>query len=196
MPQPVFVKNPSTRQFSQFAPPLMSFAGARSIGQALAAASFFMPIQPAGVSAAQTYGRGGWTPSALAETVETPRNGTVGRTRYIRTQSQYVIASFYGAGEPVGHYTASGEPFNPFGLTAAHRSLPFGTRISVMLGGRHVVVRINDRGPSVATGRSLDLSYGAARELGLTGAGVAHVRYSALGNQYVTTTAPQFPTRD
>ena len=180
MSLPVLVEAPFTREFPQFAPTLMSFAGARSMGQALAAASFLMPIQPAGVSAAQTYGRGTWTTLAFTETVEPPGNRTVGRTRYVRSQCQYVIASFYGAGEPVSHYTTSGEPFDPLGLTAAHRSLPFGTRISVALGGRHVVVRINDRGPNVATGRSLDLSYGAARELGLTGAGVAHVRFSAL----------------
>jgi rare lipoprotein A len=180
MSLPFLVETPFTREFSQFAPTMMSFAGARSMGQALAAASFLMPIQPAGVSAAQMYGRGAWTAPAFAEPAEPPRNRTIGRTRHVQNQCQYVIASFYGAGEPVAQCTASGERFDPFGLTAAHRSLPFGTRISVTLGARHVVVKINDRGPSVATGRSLDLSYGAARELGLTGAGVAHVRFSAL----------------
>jgi rare lipoprotein A len=93
---------------------------------------------------------------------------------------RYVLASFYGAGERVSRYTASGERFNPLGLTAAHRSLPLGTRILVALGDRQVIVRVNDRGPTAATGRSLDLSYGAARALGVTRAGVVRVRLSVL----------------
>jgi rare lipoprotein A len=68
--------------------------------------------------------------------------------------------------------TASGERMNPAALTAAHRTLPFGTRLKVtnQHNGRSVVVRINDRGPFVR-GRMLDLSRGAATELGFIGSG-------------------------
>jgi hypothetical protein len=94
----------------------------------------------------------------------------------------YVLTSYYGngQGERLSRYTASGERFNPLGLTAAHRTLPIGTRILVALGDRQVIVRVNDRGPASYTGRSLDLSHGAARVLGMTGAGVARVRISVL----------------
>ena len=68
--------------------------------------------------------------------------------------------------------TASGERMNPAALTAAHRSLPFGTRLKVtnQNNGRSVVVRINDRGPFIR-GRVLDLSKGAASQLGFIGSG-------------------------
>jgi rare lipoprotein A len=92
----------------------------------------------------------------------------------------YVLASYYGAGERLSRHTASGELFNPLGFTAAHRSLPLGTRILVTLRDRHIIVRVNDRGPSATTGRALDLSYGAARALRITGAGVIRVRLSVL----------------
>ena len=82
------------------------------------------------------------------------------------------MASFYG--NESGNRTASGERFNQNAMTAAHRSLPFGTKLRVTHGGRSVVVTINDRGPFVR-GRVLDLSTGAARAIGLTGAGVGHV---------------------
>lgn len=75
-----------------------------------------------------------------------------------------LIASFYSQGK----VTASGERFNPDGLTAAHRSLPFGTRLKVCFYQRCTIVTINDRGPFVH-GRDLDLSRGAARAIGLKG---------------------------
>jgi rare lipoprotein A len=94
------------------------------------------------------------------------------------------LASWYGGGprryEPNSR-TANGERFDKWALTAAHRSLPFGTRLLVTHGGRSVVVRINDRGPAKWTGRTLDLSRGAATQLGMIGAGTARVRYSVLG---------------
>ncbi len=79
------------------------------------------------------------------------------------------LASWYGPGFG-GHRTASGERFNTGAFTAAHRSLPFGTRVRVTCGrtGRSVVVRINDRGP-YALGRIIDLSYASARAIGMTG---------------------------
>jgi len=82
------------------------------------------------------------------------------------------MASYYG--NESGSRTASGERFNQNAMTAAHRSLPFGTKVRVTHGGRSVVVTINDRGPFIR-GRVLDLSTGAARAIGLTGAGVGRV---------------------
>lgn len=82
------------------------------------------------------------------------------------------MASFYG--NESGSRTASGQRFNQEAMTAAHRTLPFGTRLRVTHGGRSVIVTINDRGPFVR-GRVLDLSTGAARAIGLTGAGVGQV---------------------
>jgi rare lipoprotein A len=84
-----------------------------------------------------------------------------------------VVASWYGPGLE-GATTASGEPFNPNDYTAAHRTLPFETRLIVTYGERSVVVRVNDRGPYVA-GRDLDLSQAAAQYLGLTSVGEATV---------------------
>lgn len=82
-------------------------------------------------------------------------------------------ASFYWEGRK----TANGERFRPGGLTAAHRTLPFGTKVRVtnLRNGRSVVVRINDRGPFIK-GRSIDLSRGAATVIGMLGQGVAPVR--------------------
>ena len=86
-------------------------------------------------------------------------------------------ASFYWHGTK----TASGERFNPNGLTAAHRTLPFGTRVRVTDAKtrRSVVVRINDRGPFIR-GRIIDVSRGAAQQLGMVGRGVAQVEVSVL----------------
>ena len=81
-------------------------------------------------------------------------------------------ASFYG--NESGSRTASGQRFNQNAMTAAHRSLPFGTKLRVTHRGQSVVVTINDRGPFIK-GRVLDLSTGAARAIGLTGAGVGQV---------------------
>lgn len=82
-------------------------------------------------------------------------------------------ASYYTDPQP----TASGERFDPRRFTAAHRTLPFGTRVVVtnLQTNRHVIVRINDRGPYIR-GRIVDLSYAAAREIGMTQAGTAAVR--------------------
>jgi len=87
-------------------------------------------------------------------------------------------ASFYGYES--GRITASGEPFDPKGLTAAHRKLRFGARLLVAAHGRSVIVRINDRGPAAWTGRCLDLSQGAALALGMARAGVRIVRIGQL----------------
>jgi rare lipoprotein A len=91
------------------------------------------------------------------------------------------MASFYG-GQFHGRRTASGVRFDSGAMTAAHRSLPFGTRVRVThLGnGRSVEVRINDRGPYVG-GRIIDLSRGAAGVLGMHGQGVARVKVTVVG---------------
>ena len=89
----------------------------------------------------------------------------------------YGLASFYGHQSR----TASGEKFNPQELTAAHRTLPFGTRVRVtdVATGRSVTVRVNDRGPFVP-GRIVDVSSSAAETLGISGRGVAKVKLDVV----------------
>ena len=86
-------------------------------------------------------------------------------------------ASWYSSGTT----TASGEKMNANALAAAHRSLPFGTRVRVdnLNNGRSVVVRINDRGPFIR-GRVIDLTRGAAAQIGMVNAGTASVRVTVL----------------
>ena len=90
------------------------------------------------------------------------------------------VASYYGA-KHHGKRTASGEAFNQNALTAAHRQLPFGTRVKVtnLKNDESVVVRINDRGPHTR-GRLIDVSRKAAEQLGMLRSGTARVRVQAL----------------
>lgn len=90
------------------------------------------------------------------------------------------VASYYGPGFH-GKKTASGEQFNMYGLTAAHKTLPFNTKVLVknLDNGKSVIVRINDRGP-YKKGRIIDLSTAAAKEIGLTGTGTAKVKLKIL----------------
>ena len=106
-----------------------------------------------------------WTRRSLGET------GSLG-------SGQRGVASFYWQPQRV----ASGGWFNPNAMTAAHRTLPFGTRVRVTHAatGRSVDVRINDRGPYIA-GRIIDLSRAAAGVIGMTGQGIARVTVSILG---------------
>jgi peptidoglycan lytic transglycosylase len=87
------------------------------------------------------------------------------------------IASFYNEGE----ITANGEKFVPSELTAAHRTLPFGTRLRVtdVATGQTVMVRVNDRGPFIS-GRVVDLSQSAAETLGIVERGVAKVKLEVV----------------
>ncbi len=98
----------------------------------------------------------------------TAQNGQASYTYYESGQ-----ATWYGSGAH-GNYTASGEVFNMYEYTAAHKYLPFGTKVRVTdtQSGRSVIVRINDRGPFGA-GRVIDLSYQAAQDLGIVSKGVA-----------------------
>ncbi len=97
------------------------------------------------------------------------------------TEARYVTASWYGS-EFHGRPTASGEIFNMYAMTAAHKELPFGTRLRITNpeNDESVVVTINDRGPFVS-GRDIDLSYGAAKQIGLIRRGVAKVWMEYLG---------------
>jgi len=106
---------------------------------------------------------------------------TIKHTPYKHTaaipKTSYGIASFYEEGQK----TANGETFDPKALTAAHPTLPFGTRLRVtnVATGRSVTVRINDRGPYVV-GRVVDVSYSAAESLGIVGRGTAKVKLDVV----------------
>ena len=94
--------------------------------------------------------------------------------------AQAGVASWYGE-EFRGKKTANGEIYDPDKLTAAHRSLPFGTLVKVtdLSNNRQVIVRINDRGP-YKRGRIIDLSLGAARRLGMVKKGLARVKIKII----------------
>lgn len=106
------------------------------------------------------------------------------------SRAQQLVASWYGVGDGfAGLTTANGETFDPYAYTAAHKNLPFNTKLEVTYGGESVVVRVNDRGPYVR-GRDIDLSYAAARDIGLTAAGSAPVDV-----EYVDSSAPVGPVQ-
>ena len=92
-----------------------------------------------------------------------------------RADAEEVLASWYGPGFE-GLPTASGDPYDPYGYTAAHKTLPLGTQVTVSYNGASLPLVVNDRGPYVGA-RELDLSQGAAEYLGLTEAGVDYVDY-------------------
>lgn len=90
------------------------------------------------------------------------------------------VASWYGRRFHKKR-TSSGERYNMYSMTAAHKTLPFATRLVVtnVKNGRKVIVRVNDRGPFVSN-RVIDLSYGAAKKLGIIGKGLARVHVKAV----------------
>jgi rare lipoprotein A len=96
------------------------------------------------------------------------------------------VASWYGPGFH-GRRTASGKRFNTHKLTAAHRSLPFGTKVLVtnLSNDKSVEVEINDRGPAKKTRRLIDLSKAAAKKLGFAKAGVAKVRVEVIEKEEI-----------
>lgn len=119
--------------------------------------------------------------AGVAATALPPGVSSVQATETVRVaQTVSGPASWYG-GKFHGRRTANGERFNKNELTAAHRSLPFGTRVRVtnQQNGRSVVVRINDRGPFVGN-RVIDLSRAAAETVGMLRSGVAPVRLDIL----------------
>jgi rare lipoprotein A len=126
----------------------------------------------------------GCTPAAAAPgprratTVEAPGEDTPIAPR--GGYEQRGLAAWYG-GKFHGRRTASGERFDQHQLTAAHRTLPFGTllRVERVSDGRFVIVRVNDRGP-FSPKRIIDLSRGAAEALGMIQSGVAQVRLQVL----------------
>ena len=110
-----------------------------------------------------------------ADTADLPEDTNKYELSAPRESDQSGLASWYG-GQFHGRKTASGERFDTMDMTAAHKTLPFGTRVCVRstVNGKGVVVRINDRGP-FAPGRIIDLSKAAAQELGMLGLGIKKV---------------------
>jgi rare lipoprotein A len=108
------------------------------------------------------------------------------------------LASWYGR-DFHGKKTSNGEIYNMYAMTAAHKTLPLGTYVRVhnLENNRSVVVRINDRGPFVR-GRVIDLSYTAAKDIGIVGPGTARVEVVALGRRTSTAggTAPTYTAED
>jgi rare lipoprotein A (peptidoglycan hydrolase) len=98
---------------------------------------------------------------------------------YIAEHSSYTLLSSWYGPYYDGRQTANGEIFDQYDLTAAHPSLPFGTKLRVTYRGRSVVVRINDRGP-YSGDRELDLSFAAAQAIGLIDVGVDYVTVTEL----------------
>lgn len=159
----------------------------RMIAPALAAATLAACAQSS-VATRKSEWPGGPRQAALAHEPASPPVPTVRAARVQehetstkrRAESRFTsrgLASFYSEGTE----TASGEKFDPALLTAAHPSLPFGTRLRVtnLTNGHSVTVRVNDRGPFVP-GRVVDVSYSAARVLGMAQSGVANVRLEVV----------------
>lgn len=107
---------------------------------------------------------------------------------------QYGKASWYGK-DFHGRKTANGERYDMYGMTAAHKNLPFGTilRVTNLTNGKAVVVRVNDRGPFVK-GRVIDLTHSAASKLGMLGPGVVRVKIEAIGRSGERLTAKKHST--
>ena len=130
-----------------------------------------------------------------------PKPYRVGGTWYqpmphARDFSQQGIASWYGR-KFHGRKTSSGEVYNMYAMTAAHKTLPLGTwvRVRRLDSGKEIVVRVNDRGPFVH-GRIIDLSYTAAREMDMVGPGTARVEIVALGERRQTAAGDTFVPMD
>lgn len=124
------------------------------------------------------------TVSAAAQDAEITEEPTVALDTEadIETEISGGMASYYG-NELAGNRTASGERFNPQAMTAAHRTLPFGSmvRVTNVSNGDSVIVRINDRGPFHG-GRVIDVSHAAAREIGMHRSGTARVKLALLAD--------------
>lgn len=119
---------------------------------------------------------GTWLYKASSKPPEAPKPVSSNRGPH-----QIGEAAWYGD-DFHGRQTASGEAFDMYGLTAAHRDLPLGTvvRVTNLENKKAVVVRINDRGPWGIRERIIDLSYGASKRLGMVEAGIAPVRVETV----------------
>jgi rare lipoprotein A len=108
---------------------------------------------------------------------------------------EYGLASWYGGGEPLNYFTASGEIFSPFRFTCAHRTLPFGTllRITNLSNNKSVIVRVNDRGPADwLPSRVVDLTRLAFEQIEDLDKGLTFVKVEVLNNiESQTATIPQ-----
>lgn len=125
----------------------------------------------AGVVAEQAQATSGQATEARTERTSTSRWASATST-FSCDNGKMLRSAYYWQ----GRHTASGQPFNPDGLTAAHRTLPFGTKLTVTnpRTGKSVMVEVNDRGP-FTRGLHLDLSRGAAQAIGLKGTGTVCV---------------------
>ncbi|MFY9249836.1 MAG: septal ring lytic transglycosylase RlpA family protein [Vulcanococcus sp.] len=151
--------------------------GSSNANPVLATKSPAIPEIPAAKSVAL---RNVETPGAESETLKKPAAPALPiAVRSVSTGE----ASWYGPGF-YGNRTANGELFRPGTLTAAHRTLPFGTKVRVtnLWNGRSAIVRINDRGPFHGR-RVIDLAHGAASQLGLISSGIAQVKLEVLQAQ-------------
>jgi rare lipoprotein A len=152
-------------------------SGSSNANPVLATKSPAVPEIPAAKSVAL---RNVETPGAESETLKKPAAPALPiAVRSVSTGE----ASWYGPGF-YGNRTANGELFRPGTLTAAHRTLPFGTKVRVtnLWNGRSAIVRINDRGPFHGR-RVIDLAHGAASQLGLISSGIAQVKLEVLQAQ-------------
>jgi len=152
-------------------------SGSSNANPVLATKSPAIPEVPAAKSVAL---RNVETPGAESETLKKPAAPALPiAVRSVSTGE----ASWYGPGF-YGNRTANGELFRPGTLTAAHRTLPFGTKVRVtnLWNGRSAIVRINDRGPFHGR-RVIDLAHGAASQLGLISSGIAQVKLEVLQAQ-------------
>jgi rare lipoprotein A len=148
--------------------------GSRMLGICLVSMALAACAQSPGLTAKSGFLGGG--PRASLE--GSPKKRIATATGPTETGAASVgLASYYSEGTE----TASGERFDPQELTAAHPNLPFGTRLRVtnLATGRSVVVRVNDRGPFVP-GRSVDVSYSAAQQLGFLDSGTAKVKMEVV----------------
>lgn len=104
----------------------------------------------------------------------------IGFSANVQPNVGYYTASWYGPGFH-GRTTANGETYNMYSMTAAHKTLPFNTRLMLVnpINNKTVIVRINDRGPYIK-GREIDLSYSAASALGVVDAGVLKLKVIKL----------------
>jgi rare lipoprotein A len=170
----------SSGSYPAFRPPLRKPAQLFALALTIAALAACAQAPPVTSSRSELSASGGHAsllrtkhrhPSTFAANTETSRETAV------PGDARVGVASFYSGSSR----TASGERLNPDELTAAHPSLPFGTRVRVTSvdTGRSVVVRVNDRGP-FTKGRSLDVSYSAAQQLEMTQRGVAKVKMEVL----------------